>query len=138
MAGLIGSGVSLRGIYDEGFSFPFNITGTVAKADVGKVVAQDITAANSAKLAGDNDIILGILGSFEDRTIEGIKVGAVYLKGAMAVPYVGTLAVGDFVCGSATAGSVKKAVNALGTGISVTPARVMEILAGNIAVILFV
>lgn len=138
MAGLIGAGISLRGIYDDKYGFPFNVTGTLDKTAEGKVVTQDITAPNSVKLVGDNDPILGVLQTYENRVQEGVKIGTVMLKGAFAVPYVGTLAVGDFVCGSATAGAVKKATAALGTGVSVTPARVMEILAGNIAVILFV
>lgn len=131
MAGIIGNGVSLRGLYNQDKAFSWNITGTINKAtDIGKVVSQDVTAANSAKLIVADESILGVLASYEDRVQEGVKVGTVYHDGAFSVPYTGTLAIGDQVCGSATPGAVKKATAALTTGYGRKPAIVVEIDAG--------
>lgn len=131
MAGIIGNGVSLRGLYNQDKAFTWNITGTINKAtDIGKVVSQDTTAANSAKLIVADESILGVLASYEDRVQEGIKVGTVYHDGAFSVPYTGTLAIGDQVCGSATPGAVKKATAALTVGYGRKPAIVTEIDAG--------
>lgn len=90
MAGLIGEGVSLRGIVPQTFCFTWNVSGTVDRsADIGKAVTLDTTAPNTVKLAGSGDVVLGILQSYEDRTnVEGIKVGTVAHKGGFKVPYV--------------------------------------------------
>lgn len=136
---IIGRGVSLRGLYNNDKSFTWNLTGTMTNADVGKVISQDVTQANAAKLAGDNEAILGVLGSYEDRVQEGIKVGTVHHDGGFSVPYTGTLAVGDQVCGSATPGTVKKISAALTTGYGRKPATVVEIdAATSTCVILFI
>lgn len=110
----IGQGVSLRGITHEDFHYPFNCADTMTIADVGKPVALDATAARTVKLPADNDVLLGVLVSFEDRTVEGIKVGTVALKGGFKLTGVTghTIVVGDTVIGSATAGQVKDAVSA--------------------------
>src|SRR5687768_1487975 len=113
MAGLIGAGVSLRGIVPDEFIVTWNVSGTIDKsADINKAVTIDSTAKNTVKLCSDDSIILGILQSYEDRTQEGIKVGAVAHKGFFKVPYVNGAAalvpvVGHSVKGSATAGKVK-------------------------------
>lgn len=140
MAGIIGNGVSLRGLYNQDKAFTWNITGTINRAtDLGKAMTQDITAASSAKLAGDNDPILGTLATYEDRVQEGIKVGTIYHDGGFSVPYVGALAIGDQVCGSATPGAVKKITVALPTGYGRKPATVVEIdAAANTCVLLFI
>ncbi len=109
MAGLIGEGVSLRGFYDDNWSLTFNITGTVLQADVGKLVTQDTTVADSAKLSVADSVPLGILLSYEDRKQEGVKVGAVALKGGYGVPFTGALTVGASIVGSATPGVAKAA-----------------------------
>lgn len=109
MSGLIGEGVSLRGIYDENWSLTWNLSGAATRADVGKVVCQDTTAANTAKLTVADAQPLGVLQSYENRTVEGVVVGAISMKGIFAVPYTGTLLVGASVVGSATAGAVKSA-----------------------------
>ncbi len=131
MAGIIGSGVSLRGLYSEDNAYTWNITGLADKiaaaAAVGKVVSQDTSAANSAKLIVADEDILGVLGSAEVRGLEGITVGTVYHEGAFSVPYTGTVNLGDQVCGSATPGAVKTATVALATGRSRKAARVVEI-----------
>lgn len=130
MSSNIGQGVTLRGFYNEAWQFTFNITGAVTAANKGQLVTQDITVANSAKLAGDNDAPLGILNSLDIRVQEGITVGVVGMKDFQAIPYTGALAIGDSVCGSATLGTAKKATAANNT-------RVAEILAGNMAVVMF-
>ena len=110
MAGLIGEGVSLRGFYDEQWAWTWNISGVVNKAtDMHKLMAQDATAKNTAKLAGADAAPLGVLGSYEDRSVEGVKVGTVYQKGSFQIPTTGTIAIGDSVVGSATAGVAKAA-----------------------------
>lgn len=103
----IGVGVSLRGIEHEEFHYPFNLASAVTADDVGKPVAIDATAANTVKVAGDGDVIVGKLVTYENRAIEGVKVGAVALKGGFKFTKSGTVAVGDSVCG-APGGAVKK------------------------------
>lgn len=123
MAGLIGNGVSLRGIVPQDFSVTWNVSGTVDKsADLGKAVSIDATASNTVKLCADNSVILGVLTSYEDRTLEGIKVGAVAHKGFFKVPYVNGAAalapvVGHSVQGSATPGKVKPVASYAGPNI---------------------
>lgn len=126
MAGLIGEGVSLRGFHVEDFSWTWNLTGTIARADVGKLMTQDTAAKNSAKLAGDDAAPLGVLMSYENRTVEGTVVGAIELKGSFEIATTGVVAIGDSICGSATPGVAKKALAAnntlvveVGTGTAV-------------------
>ena len=109
MAGLIGEGVSLRGLYDEKWAFPFTLTGAVVRGDVFKLVSQDTATKNAAKLAVADEKPLGVLGSFEDRTGEGIKIGTVYLKGSFQIPTTGVVALGASIVGSATPGVAKAA-----------------------------
>lgn len=123
MSGVIGEGVSLRGTYFEDFHLVYNISGTVVAGDVGKAVTLDTTAANTAKLAGDGDVILGVLISYENRVQEGVKVGTVAEKFILTLPYTGTIpAIGVQVVGGTTAGSVKTVVAAQATGYTNTPA----------------
>ena len=107
----IGVGVSLRGIEHEEFHYPFNLASAVTADDVGKPVAIDATAANTVKVAGDGDVIVGKLVTYENRAIEGVKVGAVALKGGFKFTKSGTVAVGDSVQGAA-GGAVKKLATA--------------------------
>lgn len=107
----IGVGVSLRGIEHEEFHYPFNLASAVTADDVGKPVALDATAANTVKVAGDGDVIVGKLATYENRAIEGVKVGAVALKGGFKFSTSGTVAVGDSVQG-AVGGAVKKLTTA--------------------------
>lgn len=102
----IGVGVSLRGIEHEEFHYPFNLASAVTANDVGKPVALDATAANTVKVAGDGDVIVGKLVTYEDRAIEGVKVGAVALKGGFKFAKSGVIAVGASVQG-APGGAVK-------------------------------
>jgi hypothetical protein len=109
MSNVIGNGVTLAGFHNEAWKFTFILSGAITRADVGKVVTQDPTAANTVKLAGDGDFPLGILSSYENRIQEGIITGTVGLKDSRSVPYTGALAVGDSIEGSATPGVVQKA-----------------------------
>lgn len=131
MSAIIGAGVTLQGIVPQVFAWAWNVTGAVTNANVGELVAQDITARNSVKLLGADDAPIGVLATFEDRVIEGIKVGTVDHKGGFSIKYTGALAVGDSVCGSATPGQVKKAAAANRT-------LVVEIIDGSNAVVLFI
>lgn len=106
---IIGAGVSLQGIEHDEFHYPFRLASGITSADVGKAVALDTTAANTVKLAGDNETVLGKLVSVENRVSEGILVGTIALKGGFRFVKVGTINVGQTVVGSATPGAVKVA-----------------------------
>lgn len=103
----IGAGVSLRGMEHDDFHYPFNLAAGIVAADVGKAVSLDSTAANTVKLAADGDTVLGKLVTVESRTIEGVLVGTVALRGGFKFSTTGAVAVGDSVQG-AGAGVVKK------------------------------
>lgn len=106
----IGSGgVRHAGIHVEDSAFPFNIEASVTVADAGKAVSCDTSVDCGAKLAGDDERVIGKLSTVEDRGVEGIKVGTVELQGGFQFDYTGTLNVGDSIVGSATVGSVKAA-----------------------------
>lgn len=123
----IGNGVTLRGFYDRTWNLTWVLAAGITRADIGKAMAQDPSAPNQAKLAGDNEDIIGFLESYENRVQENIVVGAICHKFSESLPYVGTVpAIGDQVCGSATPGSVKTATAALAAGRTRTPARVVE------------
>ncbi|WP_139267605.1 MULTISPECIES: hypothetical protein [unclassified Beijerinckia] len=79
----------------------------ITVADVGKALAIDASAANTAKLAGTDDHVIGRLETFEDRQTG--KVGAVSRKGQFSLPKTGTVNVGDSVVGNGS-GVVKAAV----------------------------
>lgn len=115
MGTTIGAGVTLEGLYDEDSAFTFNVTSTNGTPDrttsPGLAVSLDPSAANSVQLAATGLPVLGALGSYEPRGLEGIAVGAVFLKGAFRFPFTGTLAIGNSVVGSATPGSVKQGPN---------------------------
>lgn len=108
---LIGEGISHRGLVQEEFHTPFFVTGAVTKADVNKPVTIDATANTSVKIAGDGDVIVGVLATVENRTVEGVVVGTVAMKGGFGMIGVAghTIVVGSTVVGSATAGQVKAA-----------------------------
>lgn len=105
MAAVIGSGVSLRGIFFEDFQFPFNLPSTIQRnQDVGKAVTIDTANENTVKLAGGSDRVDGKLVTVEPRTVEGIDVGTVAWVFADALPIDTassyTFAVGDTAAGS--------------------------------------
>lgn len=109
MSAIGSGGVSFRGIPQENFIYTCKLSGTIVDADVGLMaLTQDATAANTFKPAGDGDPVYGMLASFEDRTIEGTKIGAIAMKGGyrFKVKDGSTVAVGDEVCGGGS-GTVK-------------------------------
>ena len=127
---IIGAGITLQGLVPQVFAWAWNVTGAVTQANVGELVAQDTAAANSVKRLGDGDAPIGVLATFEDRVIEGIKVGTVNHKGGFQVKFTGALAIGDSVVGSIAPGVVKKAAAA-------NRAVVTEITGADTAVVVF-
>lgn len=108
--GQIGNGVSLKGIHQEEFNYPFLVSGTPTTQMLldGGAVTLDTAANNTVKIAGVGDRIMGKLESYENRVVEGIKIGAVATKGSYGFKYnlngAGTdvpPAIGGSVVGSA-------------------------------------
>ena len=121
---VIGKGVVLRGIDHESFSIPFNLKAGIDNDDVGKAVALDTSAANTVKLATNNDIVIGQLRVVEDRTIEGTLVGTVMMKGffEFTVTADAVIPIGSSIAGTATAasaGEIKVATTANETSVVV-------------------
>lgn len=130
-------GVTLKGtIPDNDLTFLLN--SDIKEEHVGLAVTQDTTAANTVKLAGDGDEILGVLMNVEDRTaIAGVKTGAVKLVGGFELKAVAShgLAVGDYVIGGGN-GLVKKSVDSSATPKAVaTACRVWEVKTDSVIVI---
>lgn len=111
MAGRIGAGISLAGMYHEDWQYPFFISGDVSHEDIGKAVTLDTSKANTVKLAGDGDPVLGRLEVYEDRVQEGIKVATVNLAGGMKLPVKEgeTVNIGDAVIGAGS-GEVRSVI----------------------------
>lgn len=95
-------GVTLKGTI-PGNDLTFVLNAGITAQDVGKAVTQDTSAANTVKLAGAGDPIFGRLETFEDRVVEGVKVGAVKIIAGMELPTASsyTAQVGDKVIGAA-------------------------------------
>lgn len=127
MAGIIGAGVTLRGIPQQQFRFTFVLDAAIVAADIGKPVSIKAGAANTVEIAADGALIVGRLLTVEDRTIEGIKVGTVETKGGFLLNTSGAIAIGNSVVG-AGAGAVKAGTDSRN--------RVVEIPAVGTAVIL--
>ena len=108
---IIGQGVSLHGMTHNDFHYPFLLDVTVTKDDVGKPVAFKPGTANTVIVAPDGAQVIGKLVTFEDRAIEGIRVGTVTLRGGFSFEFTGTLAPGDTAVG-AGGGRVKRAAQA--------------------------
>lgn len=115
-----------RGYSFEPYKFTYLISGTVSDADVGKAVTLDTTAANTVKLAGDNDPVFGRLEAVENRSVLGVVVGTVARKFKDILPSTGAIAIGQNVTGSATAGVVKAA-----TAQDIKDNRVVETITIN-------
>lgn len=108
----IGEGISHRGINHEDFHYPYNLAVAIVAADVGKAVSIDTSVARTVKLAADGDVIHGFLVSYEDRVIEGGKVGTVSLKGGVKFTRAAgapAVSIGAVICG-AGAGEVRAAL----------------------------
>jgi hypothetical protein len=86
MSNVIGNGVSLRGLYHDDFQYPFLLAAGITIADQGKAVTLDASAANTVKLAGDGDRIIGRLEVVEIRVQEGINIGTVSIMGGLDFP----------------------------------------------------
>lgn len=111
---VIGQGISLRGLTHEDFHYPFHLAAGITRADVGKAVSLDTSAANTVKLAGDGEQVIGKLVTVEDRVVEGVLVGTVTLRGGFKFTIAASsaaFAVGDTVVG-AGGGEVKARRNA--------------------------
>lgn len=76
--------VSLRGLYIEAFIVTFLGASGMTAADKGKAVTLDTSAANTVKLAGNGDAILGILESVEVRAQDGVITCAVATRGGFS------------------------------------------------------
>ena len=121
-------GVTLKGTIPDN-DLTFILDSNITEANVGLVVTQDTSAANTVKLAGAGDEILGRLESVEDRVVEGIKVGTVKLVGGMALkPATGyTAQVGDKLVGAA-GGYVTKAGQGVDSNVTVWEVRTDEVI----------
>lgn len=131
MAAIGSGGVSLRGIPQPDFSFTFKLHASITAADIGKPVAMS-TVANTVILATTGSKILGMLATYEDRTIEGIKVGAVETKGGFNFPVLAAdpLVIGDSVVGGAAA-TVKQGTDARNVVVNIvgtTPNQIATVL----------
>lgn len=107
------STVFLAGTTHSEFRYTWKISGTITEADEGKALTYDTTAANTVKLAGDGDVVIGRLFKYEDREVEDETLVTVDTKGGMILPKLEStvVAVGDTVVGDAD-GLVKAAVSA--------------------------
>lgn len=119
--------VALHGYDFQDSQLTFNLNASMVAANVGAPVALDAATPNTVKLAGDGDEIIGVLMTFEDRTIEGQKVGTVELRFAkkLKIKTGETVVVGNRLVG-AGGGEVKAfalpTVSATPTGAQVTAA----------------
>lgn len=126
---IIGAGVTLRGQTQPESRYTFVLDAAIVVGDIGKAVAIKAGSANTVKLAAAGELVVGRLYSFEDRTVEGIKVGTVETRGGFVMTTTGVVAVGDSVVGDAIAGTVKAGADSRN--------RIVEILTGTTAVVLF-
>ncbi len=100
--------VSLRGFHFEDSLLTVNLAAGITASDVGKAVTIDTSAANTFKLAGDGDYVLGRLEVVEDRQVEGQLVGTVAFRFSNRLPIAEgeTVNVGDTAVG-AGGGAIK-------------------------------
>ena len=129
----IGEGISHRGLVTEDALIPYYLASAIVAADVGKAVSIDTSAARTVKLAADGDVIHGVLATFEDRSIEGAKVGTVAIKGGYGFTRsAGGTAItpGDLLCGAGS-GEVRKAL--VGDATAIKTHRVVASYANGTA-----
>lgn len=82
----IGWGVTFRGYAFPEWNFTATLASGITTSDIGKAVSIDTGGSNKVKLAADGDVIIGRLESVENRTQQGILVGAISLKFADRLP----------------------------------------------------
>lgn len=105
-----GTSVVHSEIHFEDSHITFELAAGITTADVGKAVSLDTGGTTKAKLAVNDEHIIGRLETVEDRTnAEGKIVGTVALRLIGWLPTTGTVAVGDTLVGSATPGVAKAA-----------------------------
>ena len=103
---IIGAGVTLRGQTQPESRYTFVLDAAIVVGDIGKAVSIKAGSANTVKLAAAGELVVGRLYSFEDRTVEGIKVGTVETRGGFVMTTTGVVAVGDSVVFDAFVGWV--------------------------------
>lgn len=111
---LASGGVSVVGIGINILVPTFNLAAAVAEADIGTPVSSDfVTAAMQVKKGADNDLIFGILMSYESDVQTTLKRGAVAMAGGFRLTYKTSDAVanGDSVV-CAGSGEVKTTATA--------------------------
>lgn len=116
----------------DDYHFTYKLKAGIVAADVGKAVTFD-TAANTVKLSDNGNAIHGRLLTLEDRSASGLLVGTVARKFKEKMKAIAAhgIAVGDSVCGSATAGLVRKAV----AGTDPITNIVVEVLSDDFVVV---
>lgn len=98
--------VALHGFEFEDSHLTVKLNSAITAADIGKALSQDTSADNTVKLAADGEVIVGVLSTFEDRTIEGQKVGTMKFRFASKLPIKSGLsgakvvARGKLLCGA--------------------------------------
>ena len=118
--------VSLAGFPFEDFQFTVNLATGITAADIGKALAQDTSAPNTLKLAGDGDAIQAVLLTVEDRAIEGHLIGTATFKFAKKLPVKSGLTGGSAVVkGSRLCGAGSGEVKAIDYG---TPSHALTLL----------
>jgi hypothetical protein len=127
MTSVIGGGVTLLGLNKADDGVTYNLATAVTQLHLGWAMSVDTTAGATLKVAADGEVVFAPLETFEDRRVEGIKVGAVKQKGWFKFPYTGTLTVGSSVVANGL-GGVK-------TVAAANNSRVVQLLPGNFAVV---
>lgn len=97
MSKVIGFGVRLYNYHFEDDQLAVYLANGIVKADEGKALTWDVTAANTMKLAGDGDPIVARLITVENRVQEGILVGTAALEFSQLLPVKAGLAGGEVV-----------------------------------------
>lgn len=108
-----------QGIRTESASATFYLNSSITSIeDVGKPVSIDPTADYTVGFVADADV-LGVLESYEDRTTEGVKTGAVNWHNCYEFEYSGTAPTRGGRVVSDGAGKVKAAGAGAGTNTRV-------------------
>lgn len=124
MTGIFHTKVRLSGYPFPDSQLTVKLAAGITNAHVGLALTQDISAANTMKLAGDNDAIAAVLYSVEERVVEGQLLGTACFRFARKMKVKAGLSgaaivgVGSRLCG-AGAGEVK-AIDLTGTPLALT------------------